>query len=85
MRPTEMAGIVSLARKRHKKSQTLTSQTIVVRAIMIGLRTSQGISGLDNLIFLKVSEALRYTNPFTGKAYQDYLNSVRRLGLINSG
>jgi hypothetical protein len=38
-----------------------------------------------NLIFLKVSEALRYTNPFTGKAYQDYLNSVRRLGLINSG
>ena len=59
-----------MARKRHKKSQTLTSQTIVVRATMIGLKISQGISGLDNLMFLKVSEALRYTNPITGKAYQ---------------
>lgn len=44
---------VSLARKRKKSRQTLTSQTMALKVITTGLRISQGIGGLDDLINLR--------------------------------
>ena len=53
VKPTATDTTVSLARKRKKSRQTLTSQTTVLKATMIGLRRSQGIGGLGNLINLR--------------------------------